>query len=282
MIGVTVQCRLGNQLFQYAFAKAQAKKFNTSFFLNESLEKFTAAEYFYLKGFNRYNNLFNKIRFKFSKKNLTQKIQNVSFDSFEDPAIVMSKLGNDKSYGGYFQSARYFENIDHDIRNHIRVKDKYVAEFDSKYKELFASNKIIAIHFRRTDYLDLGPWWEENLGSGDLTLNQVYYEDCLKNIPDYQSYRIVIVGDDLTDTSLNTSGFKNAIFTANSPIIDFQIMMNADICIISNSSFAWWAAYLNSNPAKKIFCPNYWLGFKIKKEYPHSMIPNTWTKININ
>jgi|SRR5690606_1802039 len=46
-------------------------------------------------------------------------------------------------------------------------------------------------------------------------------------------------------------------------------LQNAKALIISNSSFAWWAA--NLNPKKPlVLVPNFWLGFKIKKEFPYS------------
>jgi len=74
---------------------------------------------------------------------------------------------------------------------------------------------------------------------------------------------------------------ENALFANNDMITDFQIIMNADACIISNSSFAWWAAYLNSKKDKKIYCPEHWLGFKIKREYPENIIPGEWIKVNV-
>jgi hypothetical protein len=43
--------------------------------------------------------------------------------------------------------------------------------------------------------------------------------------------------------------------------------MNADYCIISNSSFSYWGAYLNKK-ALKVIAPKYWSGFKAAAEYP--------------
>ena len=38
MVGVTIDCRLGNQLFQYAFVNVLAKRFDSSFYTNEKCE----------------------------------------------------------------------------------------------------------------------------------------------------------------------------------------------------------------------------------------------------
>jgi hypothetical protein len=59
-------------------------------------------------------------------------------------------------------------------------------------------------------------------------------------------------------------------------------MINADKLIISNSSFAWWGTYLNKKNAE-VFAPRYWLGFKIRKEYPVGIFNSlNWNLVEVN
>jgi hypothetical protein len=63
--------------------------------------------------------------------------------------------------------------------------------------------------------------------------------------------------------------------------MDFQHLLNADVCIISNSTFSWWGAWLNNKPTKVIYAPKYFMGWRIKKEIPDHIYPIDWTLIDV-
>jgi hypothetical protein len=274
MVGISIQCRLGNQLFQYAFIRSITQKFKTSFFVSETIEEFAIAKYFDLKGYNPRVNKLKWLLFKIKTGNLLTSLQTVSIDRYDQAT-------DNKIYNGYFQSEQYFENIAGEISTHVKIKQQYVDEFNTKYQDMFNNNLVVAVHIRRGDYLDLDDWWAENLGSHNLTLPIDYYLNCLKQVANADNCKFFFVSDDMEFTRSAFAHVKGAEFAQNSMIIDFQILMNADECIIANSSFAWWAAYLNKKETKKIYCPQYWLGFKVQKEYPANIIPQNWIKVKV-
>jgi hypothetical protein len=185
----------------------------------------------------------------------------LSSDNYENNCI----------YNGYFQSEEYFKNIREDILRIYRIKGKYEKLFENQYGDFFR-DKTIVLHVRRMDYLSSG---NEELGGLDISLPYEYYRKALDMVADLDSYQVIFIGDDLRWIRDNFQQKDNYFFLNNSPIIDFQLMMNADIIIISNSSFAWWAAYLNEKK-KTVYAPKYWLGHRIKREYPSGIHNPEW------
>jgi hypothetical protein len=260
-------------MFQYAFAFATSKKLKTNFFVEEDgFHSNCLNEFFKLKGNKNtllsklYRNYFNSMRYDLNIINVNHE------NSYSTNERLIQE--NNCVYNGFFQSEFYFKEYSDSIKQEFLIKNKHLVNWKHS---LNINNKkpLIVLHVRRTDYLNYG---DATLGGENLTLPAKYYDLCLTKISNLGDYNIVFVTDDPFYVKMNFNHHNPIISSNASSIIDFQILMNADIVVMANSSFSWWAAYLNKN-AKRIFAPKFWLGFKIKKEYPANIIPCNWETI---
>jgi hypothetical protein len=271
MIAITLEGRLGNQLFQYAFIYAQSKRLHTSFYLDKSVEDFMLPKYFevendflatldnrvfYIKGYKNiftvhakkvFYNLLNKII-------LGNKTIVVSNETTVKDAFSMFK--NNRLYKGYFQSESYFIDFKEEIRTLYKIKKKYSGAFEQVINQFNASKKKAVIHIRRSDYVDL-----------DIALPVSYYKKAIEIIDD-TNIEYIFVSDDPSFIETEFSFIPNKYVSTYNEIIDLQFLINADICILSNSSFSWWGAWLNNNKNKQVFAPKYWIGYKENIEFP--------------
>ena len=280
---------LGNQLFQYAFAKSLSIKYNLPISIDKGfierdqsrvykLNLFGVEERIvpdYLKMANWFWRAFRKIKID---KLFLKHVLKYDFH-FQLPLDLEYKgdqvIYNSKSIliWGYWQNEKYFDNIKHDINDYIKINFKFKFEFESKYK-------YIAVHIRKGDYISNSIY-----SSIYNNLSSEYYLEALNLIKSEFNSRLKIIlfsDSDIVDFSqkLEKFGFdvivSNKLF--NDELFDFWLMSKCDYNIIANSTFSWWAAYLNSNPEKVIFCPrNYFLDKSLNSKL--SLYPNNWIKL---
>ena len=99
MIGVRLNGRLGNQLFQYALAISLAKKFNSFFLIDHDGKPDFVKEYFKT---NELNN--SRISRAVLKKLLLDKLPIIYQNNDEVTADVLPLFRNNHFYYGFFQS----------------------------------------------------------------------------------------------------------------------------------------------------------------------------------
>lgn len=289
MIAVRLQGRLGNQLFQYAFALNASAKLNTGFFIDQYTELSIVDKYFknaagndhkliprLFFGINGYKNFFNFYlrRAYFKNIALLKKLSIIEYN-YETAAAAI-ELRNDILYQGYFQSESFFAENKGLVRNKFVLKDLFIDQFHSKYGNLYQNNRIVTVHIRRTDYLNLA---HLNLGGNDISLPPDYYKKAISEF-NHKNAHFIFITDDADFVNQNFEEIENKTVSADTDIMDFQHLLNADICIIANSTFSWWGAWLNNKTEKIIYAPKYFMGWRIKKETPAGIYPKEWVQID--
>ena len=196
---------------------------------------------------------------------------------------------------GYFQSYKYFDayksefikmlnnpykdEVDHLLTEYllkqIATNQNDGSGFGSgSVAELPPSKKIqafefVSVHVRRTDYLALSDI--------HLNLGTTYYEEAISNFSKEKS--IFLIFSDDVEFIQREPLFQNLvnkyIITDQDDEYCFWLMAACDHNIIANSSYSWWASYINSNPNKLVISPSKWFGPKGPVYKIRDIIPET-------
>ena len=164
---------------------------------------------------------------------------------------------------GFFQSAKYFDEFRERLLSClfiIRASEKKFLK--KKYLEIFNEEKItVSVHFRRGDNVTHPKLlYFPNLWDTD------YYEKSIGYFQDKfgsENLKFVVISDGpIWAKEFMKINFPklNLIFPHEKDYLDLYLMSCCKHQIISNSSFSWWAAYLNNNSEKIISAPKIWFG----------------------
>jgi hypothetical protein len=267
MIAIRFEGRLGNQLFQYVFLKyvKQRKPGKIVFFSNPHhayIEK-----YFELEGND--NQLLGSKAYSGLTRFLPSllRLKPVFIHNWIIPKEFEIKTWS--HYRGFFQSDYYYKQLQN--KPLFPIKKEFKDLFDQEFGEIFNQHKTIVVHIRRTDYMSYGERRKR-----DISLPMSYFKERLNAIENLEQYKVIFVSDDVEHVKQVFPSQDNFIFSNNNEITDFQIIQHADIAIISNSTFAWWACYL-SPKKNKVYAPKNWFGFKIGREHPRGVMTKQFT-----
>lgn len=185
---------------------------------------------------------------------------------------------------GYYQSYNYFE----DKKDHIIALlniHKQQQDIKTQYSEYFDPNYItITMHFRLGDYKEKQDYHP--------IMPYEYYENAMFNILLYRHftkpYRVLYFcekeDNDVVRSHIHRLRNKyDAIefVKVDDNIEDWKQLLLMSCCdnnIIANSSFSWWAGYLNESPGKFVCYPHTWFGPKAGHDV-QDMFPCEWNHI---
>jgi hypothetical protein len=263
--------QMGNQMFQYACALKLQKIDGFTC----SLDDLSLLDDFKLNFGQR---IFNRIKgilfFYVSRRIYGLNICNLGFqDLHQSYAVWLTKLSSPSMVWGFFQSEEYFLPIKSVIKRHFCVRKSRQCDF----KLFLSRNKIksgeyACIHIRRGDYKEFNV---KGLEGNDFRLPLKYYWKAIGQLD--KSLPVVVVSD---DPSYCEYIFKEHSFliSKNDRVTDFLLLSNARQVVISNSTFSWWAAWLNETK-EKVYCPAYFLGYRQSIEVPINIYPPDWIKL---
>ena len=266
MIYCNLKGGLGNMMFQIAatISIAKDKQTEASFpNLNPHLD--------YLNNETQHNPLLNYTK-EYKTLNIFKDLKTLSpvknINTVSYPFYYEQKeINDDVIIDGFFQTEKYFINKDN-ISKLFKVGNKLNEYLNNKYLNIL-NYHTTSIHVRRGDYL--------KFNNIHLPQDLKYYQESI-NITKQNTEKYLIFSDDIEWCKLKFQGNRFIFIENERDYVELYLMSLCKNNIISNSSFSWWGAWLNSNESKIIISPKQWFGEMIKED-DSDIIPENWKRI---
>jgi Glycosyl transferase family 11 len=287
MVIVKIWGGLGNQLFQYSFGKYLAHQLGTQVKYdvqtNNTLSSFTQRD-FVLSAFNVSLDIatkaevdkmkyFRNIQLARIERKLAQQIPFIFPKHFVEQNIPLSpdklSVKDNCYYQGYWQSYKYLAPCEAVLRNELLLKEQPGTAAKNICGRINASLSA-GIHIRRGDYI-AHPHF--------INCTTEYYQNAIAYLKQIDpGIEFFIFSDDIAWCKANFAGEEFSFVEGNSNYEDLWLMSLCRHQVIANSTFSWWAAWLNNNPGKKVVAPGKWHG---KKEAgQNNLLPSEWIIMN--
>jgi hypothetical protein len=176
---------------------------------------------------------------------------------------------------GYFQTHQYPGIVEERLRDELTLRNAPAGANAEVLNQIQSCESSVSLHVRRGDYT--------TIYSGRDVLPMTYYANSIRQI--YRSIRhptFFVFSDDIPFCKEHLPTDENYVFVDHNGETeaheDLRLMSSCRHHIIANSTFSWWGAWLNPNPAKLVLAPDRWLDPKV----PHSdLFPPAWHRVSV-
>ena len=172
---------------------------------------------------------------------------------------------------GYFQNYKWdnYERIHRHLKS-LNIKNPSPIFLD--YRNSLLSKKILIIHCRLGDYA-----LEKNFGIP----TKKYFDRAINyhlNQMDYDEL-VLFTNDKSESDKLIDRKFQARVIAEDSGLSageNLELMRLGSGYVISNSTFSWWGAFLSRSENPVVVCPTPWF---IALNEPQGLIPSNWIRI---
>lgn len=268
-------------MFQYAFGLFLSIKYNCPLYIDKSNYSGTSHNReFALDIFeNEARDIENLIRSDLLNEKQILVLKEQHFHFSKEALSPLRKSDNINNIilliSGYWQSEKYFNKIESILRSHFRFKRKLTGKWIDLQINILNVDSIM-VNVRRGDYLN------------HLDIHGVVTIEYLQKAFNYIYQHVenpffFIFSDDIRWCKENIEALENVFFVDDSFYDSkfasyLQLMASCKHFIISNSTFAWWSAWLSSLSSNKIvIAPSKW--FATATLDSKDILPETWIKL---
>jgi len=256
--------RLGNQMFQYASLRGIASKHGYEYCL-------PPRSVFGVYDSNVKNSDVTIFECFKIPKNIPIHITNyqrLMESTFSVDENIWENCPDNISLFGYFQSEKYFNHIENEIREAFTFIDDIKYPCDEFFNSKFANSKVISLHIRRGDYCNLPHHPIQEID---------YYS---KSLEYFDNQLPVIVFSDDIGWCKDQNMFKDDRFLMsdnNNSAVDLYLQSRCNYHIIANSSFSWWGSWLAKS--ETTFAPKKWFDGPHQDKNTKDLYLDDWTVI---
>lgn len=291
MIIVHLSGGLGNQMFQYAFGRTLAKQlgvelkleltdrtlnihngFELDRIFNIHAKESSQADLKAVMGLQRFSIIRKAMKVLPLSKLLKSPV--VYEPHFHFSPQMLSPPDNSYVYG-YWQSEKYFSEIENEIRHDFSFKLP-ISKPNADLAEMMSSINSVSLHVRRNDFAK-----NSTINATHGLCSLEHYQTAIQYIAKrVQQPHFFVFSDDIDWAERNLKiKFPCQFVNHNQGVESYNDMRLMSMCkhhIIANSSFSWWGAWLNSSTDKIVVAPKQWFANEASTQ---DLIPQSWVRL---
>ena len=267
MITTNLTGNLGNHMWQYAVCRTIAEKLGYEWGINPS----PSHDYFQGKSqmtfmdvdfgkplegiIHEYHEPWKEIT-HVDRVNITM-LNPTLYEIQDNTILVGDKSINSGAVGGIYQSEEYIIDRKEDIKKWFTIKVEYSIGYDKILEDnnIVLDDDMCVINFRGGEYRNIP----------NVLLRREYWRDSINHMKSINpNMKFLLITDDITTAN---SFMPFPIQSLHIDVgFDFYVVNQAKWNIISNSTFGWWAVWINDK-TKKIIAPKYWARHNVSDGY---------------